>query len=205
MIGMWHVRGGLPLTIVLLVVLALVISAPVIAIPISVVADQPVRGLGTMEIAAIVLAACLPALSAPTFHGREQFSSGSPRLAHTAFTLAVLLTPLLILPVWRLGVYMQESSVEMPPVIGFAGTLVVYSTVGTLLFLLAGRTTSILATPLLSIAFVVGQQAWPNSILTAWWPTPRDWSTNWVFVAIAIVVTGAMSWAQGSVPRRQSV
>lgn len=202
MLGLWHVRGGPAATLMVLVILALVIAQPDILILVNAVYGRPDRALGTLELAAMVLASVLPALTAPSFDGRERLVGGPPRLAHTAVTVAVFAAPLLILPVWNWRVRLDPQA-EFPPVVGFAGNLILFSAIGMILLLLLGRIASVLATPLLSIGFIVGQQVFPDTVLTIWFAHPDlGWHTNWLVAGLLTLIVTAIAWTRGSVPRR---
>lgn len=202
MTGLWHVRGGPAATLMLVLVLALVVALSDILILVDAVYDQADRPLGTFELAAMVLASVLPALTAPSLDGRERLAHGPPRMAHTAVTLAVFLAPLFILPVWNWRVRLDPLA-ELPPVVGFTGNLILFSAIGMVLLLLGGRTASVLATPVLCIGFIVGQQVYPGSVLTDWWAHPDlGWHSSWTVVVVLTLLVTALAWARGSVPRR---
>lgn len=198
--GLWHVRGGPAATLLLLAIGVVVVAAPDISIAVDAVFDQPARGLGTLELAGMVLGSVLPALTAPSFDDRERLAHGPPRVVQTAVTLVVLLIPLPFLPLWEWAVLLDPGA-KLPPVGGFAANLVLFSAVGMALLLLGGRTASVVGTPVLCIGFVVGQQVFPVSILTDWWATPEYLGASGVTTAGLILLVAVLAWARGSVAR----
>lgn len=200
-VGLAHVRGVPAATLMVMVVLALVVAQPDILISISAVYGRPDRALGTFELAAIVLSSMLPAVTAPSFDRRERLVFGAPRIAHTTVTMCAFAAPLIILPVWEWRVRLDPLA-ELPPAIGFAGNLVLFSSIGMTVLLFVGRATSVVVTPALSIGFIVGQQIYPESILTAWFAHPDlGWHTNWGIAALLTLAVATLAWSRGSVPR----
>lgn len=201
MAGLCHVRGVPAAALLVAVVLAFVVYQPDIFISVSAVYGQPDRALGTLELAAMVLASILPALTAPSFDGRERLVFGTPRVVHTVVTITIFAVPLLILPIWEWRVRLDPQA-ELPPAIGFAGNLILFSAIGMIVLLFAGRVASVVVTPLLSIGFIVSQQVWPGTIFTTWFAHPDlGWHTNWIVASCLTALVAALAWTQGSVPR----
>lgn len=201
LVGLWHARGLTPAVVLVLVAVCVVYATPESYVDVSVVFDLPVRGLGIAEMCAAMLAGILPALTAPHFDGRERGSAPGPRLVHTAVTLLVTLSPLLLLPTWAAGVYARDSRAAIPPVTGLVGNLVLVSSVSVLVCLLLSRWASPILIPGGYVLFVMGQQAYPGSVLTEHFATGKQWHTNWVLAICLVLAAVAVDWRRHSVPR----
>lgn len=202
LLGLMHVRSLHLATLVTLVLLMLVWSLPELAVPIQLTVAEPVRGVGTIEIGAVILSPLLAVLTVPRFDARERLAYGHARLGHTLTTLAVALTPLLVLPVWTAAIDSRMPGAYHPPTVSLTGNLLTAGTVSVMAVLLLGRATGAVLAVLTMAAIVAGQQLWPHSPLTALWATGTQWHTNWLLAAALVATTLFIAHRLHSVPRR---
>lgn len=198
--GILHVRSG-PLALAVLVIALLFTGAfPELSIPVSVVFDQPPRGVGTPEIVALALASILPALTVPSFDGRELMAGRSARLGNLAYSAATLTAPLLVLPTWYWRIQAVHPDVSFPPLHGLIGNVFVFSCAGAILCLTLGPLLSAAATPTLFAGFVVVQQAAPHSFLAVEFATGLSWYTNYWITTALVLLTLGLTWHMRAVP-----
>lgn len=198
--GILHVRSA-PLALAALVVALLFVGAfPKLIIPVSVVFDQPARGVRSWEIAVLALASTLPALTVPSFGGRELTAGRSARLGHLVYSVATLTAPLLVLPTWYWRIQAVQPNTPFPPLHGLIGNVVVFSCIGAILCLALGPLLSATVTPALFAGFVAVQQAAPQSFLAVEFATARSWYTNyWITTALVLISLG-LTWHMRAVP-----
>lgn len=171
-------------------------------IEVSAVAGNPVRGLRAPELFGAVLAVCLPALTAPDFDGREKLITlPTRRLTHTVLSTAVLLAPLLVLPVWRVAVGVGNPLFALQPVARLGGELLLIAVASTLAVLLLGRLWGTVTGAAAATALVVVQQAFPAGFLATHFDAGRVWHTDWPLTTTLIVVAVALNHRLSSVAR----
>lgn len=200
--GLWHVRRGPALIVVLLVGAGLTALFPDMILDASVRHDLAPRGVGTAELVGVALASVIPALSLPAFDGRELLGGSQSRVAHTVWSALMPTLPAIILPVWAVRIRQVHPDADVPSVIGLIGTPVLCACLAMVTCLLAGRLWSV---PVPWVAYgllIAGQQLHPDSVLTTWFAAPRNWHTPWLIVTLAILLTAGLAYVTQSVPWR---
>ncbi len=201
--GLWHVRQGPAMIVVLLIGVGITVLFPDMILRASVRQDMAPRGVGTPELVGVALASVLPALTTPTFDKREFLGGLRSRTVNAVWTATMPMLPVIVLPVWAMRIRQVRPTADVPSVWGLLGTPVLCACVAAAACLLIGRPWSVLTSWAAYGLLIVGQQAYPDSVLTTWFATPLDWHTPWPLVALAIVLTAGVAYATRSVPWRQ--
>lgn len=198
--GFVHVRRLYVAMGVVAVVLGLVVVFPEISLGLRLHTSRPPRGIGTPEIAALLMAALIVPLTMPEFDCRERLSYGAARLAHTLTTLVVALVPLLVLPVWALALAVDPPAAYHPPVVLLTGNVVTMSAAPVLGVLLLGRGLGAAVGIIAAVAIPFGQQIWPHSLFTEFWATGTEWHTHWPLTILLLALTAVVAHRRHSVP-----
>lgn len=198
--GLWYIRRGPAMLMLVVLTLAFVWFFPEMSIPVSVDPERPPRGIGAPEICSIALASALPALTVPLFDGRELLSGLAARTTHAIYSLVIVALPLAVFPVWVTRIRALQPLADLPPSWGLAATPLVFSCVAMTACLLLGRAWSVVVPVVAFAALTVGQHLHPDSPLTAWFASGRHWHTAWWVWIGATIGAGVVIWRTRSIP-----
>lgn len=201
--GLWHVRH---LWTAPLVTLSMAAAAWVyyddINVRVQPVIHELARNVGAPEFFAAVAAALLPPLCVPTYNGRERLAGPRSRRTHTLVSALLLIAPSVVFYAWYQSVRWHVPTYALPAAYWFTGNLLLMASLGLLSTLLAGQRLGPVLSLSLYAGFVVGQQAWPGSVLATQFSTAVRWTTNWWLTAAVCLVALAVDQRLRSVPRR---
>lgn len=199
--GLWHLRRGPATALMVVSMVGIVWAFPEVVIGVSIDPALRPRGIGAPELSSVALAGALPALTVPCFDRRELLGGVTARAMHTAYSVAVRVLPLLVFPIWVLRVHQVQPEAELPPVWGLAQTSAVVACLGWIACLLLGRAWGVFV-PLATFAgLAAGQHLYPDSPLTWWFATGRNWHTAWWAWAGALATAVVVIWWTRSIPR----
>lgn len=198
--GLWHVRGGSTAILAVLIGAGVTFTNPDMVIGVSLTPGVPTRGVGTVEIVGVPLAAVLPALTTPDFSGRELRARGRVRAVHAAISMTLIAAPLLLLAVWYASLATYYPVETLQPVTGLLGNLLVTSCFAGVACLVVGRMWSVPLTLAAYAGLVVCQHLFPDSPATTLFATNDVWHTSWWLCGGAVALTWATVWRLRSTP-----